>query len=245
MTYEQALRKVKACLRLAADQGASPDESALAAARAQEIMNKYNIAVAAADLDAPQQAKPEEAIHDYDNESVLDACQKDMHWARRLVGIVAEANGCKSYWRSRNMGCANFLIGRISDVQTTRYMCALLADEVRRLAREHTRGFDEKYRRDFKFGVVDAIYWKFREQWDKTKREMREEQAANPMALVRLNDAIARVEDKLKAVDLWSKLNTNLRPTKSTYEAHENARQHGQRVGRTVKLSQAKTGLNA
>ncbi len=240
MTYEDALRKVMSCLRLA--KSSNPAEAALAASRAQEIMDRYQISMEATQAETPR-ATPDEPIQNFDRESVIDACQKDKQWVIQLVKVVGEANGCRTYFRDRNFGSASFLIGRPSDVQTARYLIGLLAEEVRRLGRENTKGYSVKYRRDFKYGVVIAIQNKFREQWNRTKQEVRAEQAANPLALVRVNQALVKMEDRLAAVKRWEEEQMEYKKSRSTYRASESAKEHGFRMGQTIEISRAKAGL--
>lgn len=244
MTYEEALRKATSCLRLAKSSNAA--EAALAASKAQEIMDRYNITIAAADLEKGQTTY-EEPIQDFGRETVLTACQKDKNWSLRLTSVVAQYNGCKTYYRPHCGGSASFLIGRASDVQTARYMISLLAEEVRRLARDHTKGYSEKYRRDFRYGVVEAIDGKFYQQWKKTQEEVRAESAGNPLALVRINTALTKMGSRLAEIEKWSEENMNLnKGGKSRLNLHADARAHGRQVGQeSITLNRSKGGLGS
>ena len=64
MTLEEAMRKAMACLRLA-ERGGTPEESALAAAKAQEIITRYGLDVSSADYEQGQKEKDEEPIKDF------------------------------------------------------------------------------------------------------------------------------------------------------------------------------------
>lgn len=245
MTYEEAQDKVRKLLRKAQG-GTTPEESALFAAKAQEIMDKFNIESVAADLESDS-PKADEPIQNFDREPALEACQKDSMWTVYLSQVVAEANGCKMYLRRLpTAGVKTFLIGRAADVSTARYMIGLLAEEVRRLNREHALGYSEKYRRDFKYGVVDAIAIKLREQWNKTTFEVRKDITSH-MALVRVNNAIMKLEQRLTTVSEWEKHNMkySTRGGSSNYNAGESAREHGQRVGKTIQLNRAKGGITS
>jgi hypothetical protein len=61
MTYEEALRKAAACLRLS--KSSNQAEAALAAAKAQEIMDKYQISAEVLKLDQPKEA--DEPVMDF------------------------------------------------------------------------------------------------------------------------------------------------------------------------------------
>jgi hypothetical protein len=245
MTYEEAQEKVRKLLRKSQG-GSTPEESALFAAKAQEIMDKYNIETVAADLES-EAPRHDEPIQNFDREPALEACQKDSMWTIYLTQVVAEANGCKMYLRRQHTaGVKTFLIGRASDSATARYMIGLLANEVRRLNREHALGYSEKYRRDFKYGVVDAIAVKLREQWKKTTFDVRKD-ITNHMALVRVNNAIVKLEQRLATVSEWEKQNMkySARGGHSNYSAGESAREHGQRIGKTIEINRARGGITS
>lgn len=241
MDYKEALRKAAACLRLANSSNAV--EAALAAARAQEIIDKYNIEAAAL-AEENGDRTPEEKIENFANDPVLTACQKDKQWMNRLVQVVGRHNGCKMYFRDRAGGCACFLIGRKTDVETASYMSKLLAEEVRRLNREECPGMSDKYRRDFKYGVVDAIANKFNTTWAKSKKEAQQE-ATSSTALVRVNNAITKLEKRLGEVEEWAKNNMKIRESKSNYNPLDNARSHGFTAGQSIEINRAKGGLTS
>lgn len=243
MTYEQAQDKVVKLLRKSKSTNAA--EAASFAAKAQEIMDRYSIEVTAADLDAEAVQRPDEPIQNFDREAADQACQKDKLWTVRLTGVVGNANGCRSYWKDFNGGCLTFLIGRASDVATARYMIGLLSQEVRRLNREHCQGYSEKYRRDFKYGVVDAIAIKLQEGWQQTTFDVRKD-VTNHLALVRLNNAIVKLEQRLQGVEDWEKKNMQYKKQgKSQYNAKDEARTHGRKAGETIKINRAKGGLTS
>lgn len=138
-----------------------------------------------------------------------------------------------------------YLIGRASDVQTARYMIGLLAGEVRRLNREHCLGYSDKYRRDFKYGVVDAIAVKLRSQWEATKVEAQRE-ATTSTALVRVNQALAKMEKRLEDVEAWEKENMSYRKSgTSHYRTDANARHHGFQAGQTIEINRARGAVGS
>ena len=73
MNHDEALRKVRALLNLADQKrGGTPEEAALAAAKAQEIMTKFGIDVGAADYDSEQKKLDAEPIRDFGYGDPLD-----------------------------------------------------------------------------------------------------------------------------------------------------------------------------
>jgi hypothetical protein len=250
MTYEEALRKATALLRLATS--SNPNESALAAAKAQDIMDRFNISKEV--LNQEQGSKePDEPVTAFGNEPVLTACQKDSIWSGLLTHYVARHYACRYYRVSTNDygSRAFYLIGRASDVQTARYMIGLLAEEVRRLAKAQAAGYSDDYRKNFKAGVVDTIATKLREQRKTTEDAVRAE-AGKGMALVKVNNALLKLEQKQLAVDKWLDDNTGKGKRFAKGRASSNqsynpsARDHGRKAGQSINVSsRAKGGLTS
>lgn len=91
MTYDEALRKAAACLRLAADHRGSPEESALATAKAQEIMDRYEISHSAASRYGSDDHQDDQIVDDH--APIIEVCQKNTKWVGYLVAVLANHNG--------------------------------------------------------------------------------------------------------------------------------------------------------
>jgi hypothetical protein len=247
MTYEEALRKAAACLRLS--KSSNQAEAALAAAKAQEIMDKYQISAEVLKLDQPKEA--DEPVMDFGAEPAATACQKDSKWTLYLVSVVARHNGCAYYISRSQYGSVDAkLVGRASNVQTARYMVGLLQEEVRKVARNSSLGgYSRKFQADFKYGCVDAINLKLVRQREQTLKEVRAE-ATNNLALVKVNSAIQRIDklrDESKAfIDDMVK-NAQLKNGRaSRFNVSSNARALGYEAGQSINVnSRAKAGLSA
>jgi hypothetical protein len=236
MTYDEALRKAIGCLKLS--QSANKDEAALAASKAQEIIDKYNLCI-----DDIQQGKDarreEEPIVNFGNDPLHEVCQVDSGWTMRLASTIAKLNSCRIYFTSKFSGSVIVkVIGRPKDVQVVRYIFGWLESEVRRITREECRGFTRRYQIDFRNGVVDTIYNKLQAQRKETLVNVQKE-AVNTMALVRIQNSIAEIERRGSAVDEWVKLNLKLRQTTTRRRTDFSARQHGQVVGERVRITKA------
>lgn len=242
MNYEEALRKAVSCLKLS--QSPNQHEAALAAAKAQEIIDRYNLRID--DIKRGDEAKEqEEDIKDFGCDPLHEVCQVDTRWSIRLAAAVAQMNACRIYWQAKFSGSASIkLIGRPSDVQTVRYLFGLLEREVRRVTRQECKGHSRKYQVDFRMGVVDTIQRKLEEQRKATFCRVKQE-VDNPMALMRVENSIARIEARRLSVDKWVEDNMDLRQSRFRKQADWNARMHGQEAGHQVRFSQAKGGLGA
>lgn len=237
MTHEEAIAKVAKLLRLA--QSDNPNEAAIAAARAQEIMDRYKLEGITADSDKPQ-AEPEEPIKAFNDP--IEAKQGST-WVVRLIVALADVNQCKCF----KSGSATHIIGRPSDAQTVRYLYGWLKAEVNRLAVVHGRGEGNVWKNNFRLGVVDTIARKLHEQQEATKRAVKAE-AANPGAIVKVENAIAKLEARSQAVKVWAQQNMKFRPGRAVPggQSDYGAREAGRKAGESINLtSQAKGALGS
>jgi ribosomal protein L29 len=239
MKHEEALRKAISCLKLA--QSANQHEAALAAAKAQDIMTRYNLSLD--DMEYSDKPK-QEPIQDFGHTDPLhEVCQVDTRWTLSLSYCIARMNSCRTYFHTKASGsCMVKIIGRASDVQTVRYIFAWLEREVRRITKQECQGHTRKYQVDFRTGVVDTIIRKLKEQQATTFKAAQAE-TTNSMALMRVQKSIARIEAEGNEVELWMNTNHKLREAKFRKKSDWSARQHGQVAGEQVKFNQAKAGI--
>src|SRR5574340_1108320 len=94
MTHEEAIAKAVKLLKLA--QSDNPNEAALAAARAQEIMDRYKLEGLSADYNSAAPAEPDEPIVAF-GEPVEP--KQGSEWVVRLILALARANQCRIYQR--------------------------------------------------------------------------------------------------------------------------------------------------
>lgn len=237
MTHSEALARVAKLLRLAKSD--NPNEAAVAAAMAQEIMDRFKLQAADVELDGkPKAPEPDEPIRNF-GAVPLDTVAGT--WRVRLAVAIAAANQCKPYLQR-----GICLIGRPSDVETCRYVYAWLAGEVERLAGVHARGNGRTWANNFRIGVVDAIAAKLREQHRATVEAVRSEAFATggEGAIVLVQQSIARVEQRAASVENWAAQNMKLRAGRSSsFRSDFGAREAGLRAGQTVRVGAAKGGL--
>ena len=242
MKYEEALRKAVSCLKLS--QSSNQHEAALAAAKAQEIIDRYNLQIE--DIKRGDQSKePEEDILNFGNDPLHEVCQVDSRWTIRLASTIARMNSCRIYYSTKMSGSAIIkLIGRPSDISTVRYLFGWMETEVRRITHQECKGHSRRYQIDFRTGVVDTIQRKLEEQRKATYSRVKQE-VDNPMALMRVEQSIAKVEARGLAVDKWIENNMKLRASRSRRQADWSARAHGQSAGEQIRITQAKGGIGA
>jgi hypothetical protein len=133
-------------------------------------------------------------------------------------------------------------------VQTVRYLYAYFKSQVLELCDRNTAGNSGTYKNHYRIGVVDAIREKLQAQKQKTYADLRAEHAANSMALVRVNNAIAKQERRLVDVDdVIKRMFSDGELCSGTNSGYANGstggREHGQRDGRNVRMTSARAGI--
>lgn len=243
MTYDEALRKLRIMLN---SNGRTPEESAVFAAKAQEIMERFKIDASDVNFEAQEKERDAEPIQDYGYEDPL--IDKGYGWMTALCGIVANHSGCRTVKRSIGAGRYTVRIfGRPSDVQTVRYLTGYLIHEVKRLSSENCKGNSSAYINQFNIGAVIAIRETLNAQRKATHDAIRLENSANPLALVRVNNAIVKQEKHAMAVQafLESKVK-GLRAGRGMAQATGatiGGRQQGYEAGKSIRINRASGAL--
>ena len=241
MTQDEAIRKAMGCLRLA--KSSNQAEAALAAAKAQEIIDKYKLDVTGLDYDKQEDARDKEQIKDFGNDPLADVDRSITKWKAVLASAIARQNQCKIYLshfgdRQKRVN----IIGRPSDVATVRYLFGFLQNEVIRLRDENTVGQSATFKYQYCDGVVDTIQTKLHEQHMETVKAAKAEHASNSLALVRVNTALAKQEQRAAQVEKWVEDNMRLKAgTRSAGPRNwSGGREAGRRDGHNVRFGQAK-----
>ncbi len=240
MTHEQALAKAAKLLRLA--QSDNPHEAALAASRAQEIMDRFKLTHDDVKDGGSTPASSEPVRHFA--EDPLDA--KTDRWRGQLAVSVTKSNQCLCY--HARSGYA--LIGRASDVMACRYIYQWLTREIERLAAAHCAGNGRTYWNNFRLGAVETVARKLRESKAQTvaavKQEAQDASAFdNGRALVLVTKSLATIAAQTQEVEDYGKKVLNLRArscSRTTYDS--NAREAGRRAGATINIGGARGSLN-
>lgn len=245
MTDTVILAKVQKLLRLSKSND-SAEEAALAAAKAQELIDKHQLAEALLALDSAEPTKglDDEPIVDFESAGApLDSPKKLDRWRGNLASVVARQNGCRIYFNGSDIA----LVGRGSDAETVRYLYAYLAREVERLATEQGSGMGRTWRNNFRLGVVETIsakLWAQRRQFESDTRA--EARAEGGTALMRIDLALANIDKRGETVKDWMKANLKLRAgSGSGARYNSNARQMGRVAGRSISIGSARGSLTS
>lgn len=191
-TVDEALiKKIKALLRKGdVKNGATPEEAAAFAAKAQELMFKYNLST-----DTIQSANDDERKPSDDYGMHLfkpDKIGMYIWWRDLMTGII-NANFCYQLFQTRNgKYVASTIIGQPHNVEFSKYLYEYLRGEIYRMAQQaweekkrkcaerfeplpHSWGFHSSFCR----GAVSMVVDRLREQKRASQRE-----SESTMALV-------------------------------------------------------------
>lgn len=240
MTHEEATSKAIRLLKLT--QSDNPHEAALAAAKAQEIIDRYKLTGLSAESDIPGGARePEEEIRRFEDPLEVGEGKNLSRWRVTLASTLARANQSRIY----TSGTAIKIVGRPSDAEAIRYLYQYLVNEVERLTRVHAKGNGKTWANNFRLGIVDEIGDRLAAQRKETIHKMKAEAVGTStrqtgMALVRIDNALAKMEKRGEDVQEWVDENMNLRKTYARVRSDFGAREAGRQAGKSIQLGGGK-----
>lgn len=213
------LDKVQKLLRLG--ESSNANEAALAMSMAQDILDRHNLTMG--DVDS---LRPEQVEEIGDMVELTDLGQRAAKWKKYLAGILATHNHCVVYGTYRERKQVLRLIGRETDVQAVRYLYAYLESEIQRLCKRDCRGMGANYANNWRYGFVAQVAQRLRE----ARADLRAQTTTT---------ALAKFDDRLTAVDRWTRRNMSLRRERNRVDpANGNAaaRAQGREAGANVSL---------
>jgi hypothetical protein len=246
MTRDEAILKAMKLLRLS--QSNYPEEAAIAAQRAQEILDRYEITHAMLQDAEKEPHEPGEEIINFESKgaSLSDMGKNKQRWKSILAGHLAKANGCFIYTNTTyicNRKSTLEIVGRPSDAEKVRYLFPLLCNEVERLTVREGSGCGKTWRNQFRLGVIHTIGIKLSEARKQTFENMKSEYSNNTTALVRLDQALAKVACRYSDAAQFAKKNLKLTYTKSNVRSDRGAYNHGIETGKEISINSARGSL--
>lgn len=247
------IEKVKKLLRLAKSDNAN--EAALAAAKAQELIDRHKLHAALLELDKKPGSLAEalEGIEDFgDGDDTLTPDEKNVAtWKWRLAYNVAKHNAVELYVMNYRKVTADspypqerkgiFAIGRPSDVAAVRYLFAYCVREVEKLVAARGPGHGRVWYNNYRLGVVDTIAKKLIAQREEFAKSVRRESGGGA-ALVKVNDALALLDERAHETRAWVKKNLKMRKTYGGgHIGNDSARAAGQKDGAKIDLRAGKS----
>lgn len=185
MMNEDVLNKIRKLLALSKSSNAH--EASLAAARAADLMLKYQISEASVS-GSEEQPEEEPGVHQFDTTGKKNRTL----WRGTLAGGIARAFGSKIYWE----GVSIKFVGRPSDLQACLYLYQLLVKEVDRLAEDGWEGEGVE-------SGHNARSWKsaFRQGCAQTIRDRLVEQRKSTMSAVQAESPTQSTSNALMIVN--------------------------------------------
>jgi hypothetical protein len=242
MTSNAVLDKVRKLLKLA-QANTNPHEAASAAARAQQLIDEHNLTHMLLQMDGTEPAEQEEDIFDFkQKDAPLYTGKKLDRWRVYLAMHISDANSCRIYIMP---GRSIEIVGRPSDAETVRYLYAWLSHETVRLSEDHGAGCGVTWKNNFRLGVVDTLGRKLRESRREFVQAQRDAVSVSTTALVRVNTALAKIEERGKSVKTWMDTNMKLGGSWRTHnpKSDHGARSRGQEAGKSINLGGAKGAI--
>lgn len=236
MTKDEALDKVAKLLRLG--QSSNPNEAAAAAARAQDLIDRFELESALAAEDERGEELEGDDAYDEDVEICdhirFESSKKLPTWKWDLAWAVSSPNACRPWatWTGRTKHVC--LIGRPSDVRKCRYLYQYLAAEIDRLAKTEGRGKGRRWSNSFRLGAVATVKGRLLAAQKATRQKLRGE--ATGGALVKVDRALARIEAKDRSTVAWMEKNGKNYVSTRGSVVTSGGYDAGKRAGRSINL---------
>lgn len=166
-------------------------EAASAMAKAQELLERYNLTLsevqeAQVGSGARQKAALEGGFHQYERDLWRDVAHLNfcVYWHERYWNSKGERN---KYGEVRQWMYRHRVVGRRVNVAATQAMAGYLMEVATRLTREHTQGLNTKYSlsnwaNSYRRGIVARICRKLRERRNEALRAEEERRAQEARA---------------------------------------------------------------
>jgi hypothetical protein len=191
MTQEKIIERVRQLLALA-NNNDNPQEAALAAQRAQELMQRHKVSSAQLDVEDDVEVV----------ERVLTTGKAVSKWKSGLLTGVCEAFCCKAFILAGPTGRRLTLIGKRDDADAAVYVYRYLCAEIERLAKT-ANGSGKRWINSFKVGAAHEISLRLQQQNQRWRATVDEKTTA----LVRRDDQA--IDDFLIGSKIKRPRNTN------------------------------------
>jgi hypothetical protein len=216
------------------------NEAANAAAAAQRLMTEHSISEAMLD-------ESEESLGEIgDNELCADGA--GARWRHHLAAGLTEANQCKAYVSRLGRAHRLMIVGHARNVATVRYLFAYVAREIERLCRDAGVG-DRVFNNNFKLGAAITVSRRLRESVAAARDRARQQANASDAggaALLRIDNALARIDGQKAGVDAWLADHIKIgKARKSAAERNAAALAAGLRAGHSIDLDGSRAVLGA
>ena len=196
--------KIKKLLRLATS--ANVNEAAAAAGQAQALIEKYNIDLSMAEAEGDDGSEPVRDWKPADNRDIplFVVKQRMPTWRWSLAWSVAEVNGCKPWsysdYVTREDGSwgwqrTAYLVGDPRDAAHAAAIYQYIEAQIDALCKRKGAGMGRAWANSFRMGAASEIGRRL-EQASRAERKRLKGEAEGEQALVRVEAAIARLDER-------------------------------------------------
>lgn len=132
---ESILLKIKKLMNMTVERGATPEEAANAAAKAQTLLMEYNLTMAEVSSHSDEKGeKVDKNIYD-----MTDGKDQSLHWRRSLLNVVTRYNFCKLITNIDGLDRRTAIIGKKSNVEVAIYIYEHVQREIHKMAKAYQR----------------------------------------------------------------------------------------------------------
>lgn len=189
------IERVRRLLALA--QSDNEHEAAIAMEKAQKLIHEHRLSVH--ELEQSGQT-PKEPAEIPETPSLSGA--RVPVWKRRLLTIIADANGCMLFSRGARWGEKHFyVVGRTSDVEIVNYLFAYVMTQMVEMAAKECRGKGRSYKDQWFHAAIQGL---------KSRLAPPKEVTTTALAIIdeRKNEAEAEIDRRFKTKTTYMKAKT-------------------------------------
>ena len=219
---EEIIEKVRKLLALS--KSANPHESALALAKAEDLLERHRLDMTAIEMVTGQK---EQIIEDDD--PLFDS-EKITKWEASLAHGISYLYGCTTI---RVGGKVIKIIGRASDIMFVRYFVSYVTLEFFRLSKDAFYKKRKDYKDSWFLGATEEVLKRLKEA------KAIVQQTANQFAVMTVNNRYNEAQKKLDELYPQATFNKLNAPDKFNADAYY----LGQQAGNKIKLTQDKSLL--
>lgn len=213
------------------DRGATPEEAANAAAKAQAMLFEHNLSMSQVDT----HELPNEKTEEIENiEMEIEGGSSVIRWKRALLHAVARHNFCKAITLSGTSDVA--VVGRRSNVIVVEYMSEYLEKEITRLAKNAAKEVEigrPAFVSSFCIGAVVTVSKRLEEQ-------AKESEKASPQSMALVVQTNAALEKAFK--EFWPDVRKGRRTRIKDADGYAKGMKAGHSIGLRKAVGSSRQG---
>lgn len=205
---DKILDKVQKLLALSQN-NPNANEAASAAARAQDLINKYNISRYAV-ASFSQETNREPIFNGWQIGFYFEKLKEEVLWKGVLATGVSRINTCRVYnveVLKEDISKALYIvpIGTEFDMNSARQLYIYLRDEIERLFVRDKINDSPVWEENYKYGATHVIMERLEEKHAQSlkdvQQDLNEQFSKSGLDIIHVSNAIVTIENKQKAVD--------------------------------------------